>query len=132
MNFARRLRTFLIGFGIGCLLVVLFFRERLSMLTDWLPNERVLVRLQMTDAAYTPTALCLLECLELDTADVSLLKREGNVRFKHSDTQSEPKMYAVDRRFGDHLVRMTFAADDSVSTLTHAERPNAPVGCPCD
>lgn len=132
MKFARRLRSFLIGVGLGCILVVFFFHDRLNLLTDWLPNERVLVRLQMTEAAYTPEAMCRLECLGLDTADVSLLKREGNVRFKLSDTRTEPKRYRVDHRFGDHLVRMTFDADEIASTLTEVDRPNAPVACPCD
>jgi len=132
MKFARRLRSFLIGVGLGCILVAFFFYDRLNLLTDWLPNERVLVRLQMTEAAYTPESLCRLECLGLDTADVSVLKREGNVRFKFSDTQTEPKRYRVDHRFGDHLVRMTFDADEIASTLTEVDRPNAPVECACD
>lgn len=132
MTFFRRLRTFMIGVFMGLLLVVFFFNDRLNVLTDWLPGNRVLLRLQLTEAAYTPVALCQLGCLDLDTADVSLVKREGDVRFKYSDTRTEPKRYRVDHRFGDHLVRMTFDADDLSSTLTEVALPNASMDCTCE
>ncbi len=132
MTFLRRLRTFAIGLILGILLVIFFFNDRLHILTDWLPGNRVLLRLQLTEAAYTPVAMCQLHCLGLDTADVSLVKREGDVRFKYSDTRTEPKRYRVDHRFGERLVRMTFDADSVSSTLTEVDLPNAELRCTCD
>jgi hypothetical protein len=123
----------MIGMVLGLLLVFFFFHERLHLLTDWLPGNRVLLRLQLTDALFTPQALCQLECMGLDTADVRTLKHEGEVRFKYSDTHSEPMRYCVDHRFGDHLVRMTFDADSIASTLSQVEQPNLEKKeCLCD
>ncbi len=132
MGFFRRLRTYMIGFLLGVLLVMLFFRERVSLLTAWMPNERVLLRLQLTDAQIAPQALCQLNCLQLDTAEVRRTRESGKVKFAESDTRSEPKVYRLDRRIGEHLVRMSFAADDSSNTLIDVQRPHSPVDCSCD
>ncbi len=131
MGFLRRLRMFMVGIVLGLVLVVFLFNDRMDSLTGWLPNSRVLLRLQLTEAAFTPEALCLLTCHGLDTSHVRTVKYQGDVRFKYSDTHSEPKRYRVDHRFGEHLVRMTFDADSVASTLTQVERPNAPIDCAC-
>jgi hypothetical protein len=121
----------MIGFGLGCVLVFFMFNDRLTVLTAWLPNNRVLLRFQLTEAAYTDKALCQLECFDLDTADVSFMKREGDVLFRESETHVEPKVYRVEARINDRLVRMSFLADDSVSTLAEVEVPLVKVFCPC-
>lgn len=132
MTFGKRLRLFMIGALLGVLLVIFFFNDRLYLFTSWLPNNRVLLRLQMTEADYRDVALCELSCFDLDTADVSVLKREGDVRFRDSQTQADPKVYVVDSRIDDRLVRMTFIAGDSISTLSRVELPYENVDCDCD
>lgn len=131
MKFAKRLRLYLTGVLIGLILVVFFFNDRLSVLTDWMPNERVLVRLQETEARYTDGAICLLECLHIDTADVRTVKESGDVKFRLSDTHSEPMVYIVDGEIRGETFRFTFDATDSTSVLTRAARVNSVADCPC-
>ncbi len=132
MKFLRRLRLYLIGVGLGCILVVFFFRERLSVLTSWLPNERVLLRLEMTHDSTAPGAQCFIECLELDSLAFAELFVEGDVRFDLSEAQVEPKKYVVDSRYKDRLLRYTFLASDSSAILSKIEAPFIKVNCPCD
>jgi hypothetical protein len=132
MSFGRRLRLYLLGFLLGMGLVVFFFNDRLSLLTSWLPNDRVLLRLQMTEALYADSALCHLDCFSLDTADVSLVKKEGDVQFGLSETHETPMIYVVDKRINDRLVRMHFLATDSSSSLIQVEVPNDRINCDCD
>lgn len=129
MTLLRRLRTYFIGFFIGMILVAIFFNDRLHFLTDWLPENRVRMRLQATHDAYTPAAMCRLDCIGLDTSHVAVVVREGKVRFKYSDTRTEPKRYRLDYRFGENLVRMTFDAYDSTATLSQVELPNQVLQC---
>lgn len=131
MKFAKRLRLYLTGVLIGLILVVFFFNDRLSVLTDWMPNERVLVRLQETEAQYTDRAFCLLECLNIDTADVRTVKESGDVKFRLSDTHSEPMVYVVDGEIRGETFRFTFDALDSTSVLTRAARVNSAADCLC-
>lgn len=131
MKFLRRLRYYLFGFLIGCGFVVFFFQGRLSVLTSWLPGNRVLELLTLSEAHYSSEALCRLECFHLDTADVSLAKSEGDVRFKLSTTDTIPKLYVVDSESDERKVRMTFATADSIATLVDVSLPEEVVNCPC-
>lgn len=131
MKFNKRLRLYIFGVIIGCALVALFFKGRLSTFTSWLPGNRVLELLRKSEAEYTPQALCQLECLGLDTADVRTVKNQGNVRFKLSEVREDPKTYVVDKTLDAHKVRMTFTAADSVATLIAVNRPEELVDCPC-
>ncbi|MCA1762260.1 MAG: hypothetical protein ABR574_05735 [Cryomorphaceae bacterium] len=131
MKFAKRLRLYLTGVLIGLVFVVFFFNDRISVLTDWMPNKRVLVRLQQTEARYTDNATCLLECFSLDTADVRTIKKSGDVKFRLSDTHSEPLVYVVDGEIKGESYRLTFDATDSTSVLTRVARVNSVADCPC-
>ncbi len=132
MKFGRRLRLYLMGFGIGILFVIVVFNERLSLLTSWLPGQRVQDRLQQTSALFTEVSLCELECYGLDTNDVSLAKESGSVRFRLSDTHSEPKMYVLDAELEKGNFRFSFLAADSSSTLSKVERLDLITNCACD
>jgi len=131
MGFAKRFRTYMIGFFLGCVMVFFMFNDRLSMLTAWMPNNRVLLRLQLTEVLYTDEALCQLRCFDLDTADVSVVRHTGDVRFNLSETRVEPKIYVVDTRLHDRLVRMSFTASDTTSILSLVEVPLSQKGCDC-
>lgn len=132
MKFGRRLRLYIFGVLIGSLLVVFFFNDRLHILTDWLPGNRVLGLLQASEPLITDKALCQLTCFDLDTADVRMAKEKGNVRFKLSETHTEPKEYVVDINLQPEKVRMTFSIADSLATLINVALPEKAVLCNCD
>lgn len=132
MNFWKRLRLYLIGFGIGILVVIVIFNQRLSLLTSWMPGQRVQDRLLLTEALYTDRSLCQLSCLGIDTADVRTAKELGDIRFRLSETHSDPKVYVLDASIKEDKYRFTFDALDSSSVLTNAECLNRINNCSCD
>ncbi len=131
MTFARRLRAYLIGLVIGTAMVIVIFNDRLSILTDWLPGNRVLVELSKSEMVYSPKGLCELKCLELDSSHVNLAIKEGKVRFSLSETRADPRIYAIDQRIGERLIRFHFALSEPKATLVSAEAPIAKVDCGC-
>ncbi|NEN24083.1 hypothetical protein G3O08_11285 [Cryomorpha ignava] len=132
MKFGRRLRLYIFGVLMGSVLVLFFFNDRLHILTDWLPGNRVLTVLQNSEPLITDKALCQLACFDLDTADVRLAKQKGDVRFKLSETHDEPKKYVVDSNLDPGKVRMTFSIADSLATLINVALPEKAVICECD
>jgi len=131
MKFARRLRLYLMGVLLGCVLVVFFFRDRLSVLTSWLPNDRVLLRLKTTLVEVDPAAECYMHCAKLDSSDLDVLFENGDVRFNLSETHEQPLKYVVDERLNDRLVRFSFEAADSTAILRKIEFPNGDLSCDC-
>jgi hypothetical protein len=132
MKFTRRLRLYLTGFLLGCILVVFFFRERLSVLTSWLPNNRVLFRIENTMSGTSDLAQCQMSCFELDTAMLSFVFEEGDVQFGMSETHAEPKIYVIDTRYEDRLVRLSFETADSSAMLSKIEMPFEQNACDCE
>ncbi|MEM9053643.1 MAG: hypothetical protein AAGC47_16430 [Bacteroidota bacterium] len=131
MKFTRRLRLYLTGFLFGIILVIFFFGERVSVLTAWLPNNRVLQSLEDTYQGESDLAQCQINCFELDTAAISFSFDEGDVQFGMSETRSVPKMYVVDTRYEDRLIRLSFETADSLSTLVNVELPADGRACNC-
>lgn len=132
MKFIQRLKLYIFGVLIGSVLVVFFFNDRLHILTDWLPEKRVRALLQASEPLFTDQALCQLACFELDTTDVRIVKEQGNVRFKLSDTRTDPKNYVLDSHLKPGKVRMTFSIADSLATLIKVDLPEKAVLCDCD
>jgi len=116
----------------GIVVVIVIFNQRLSLLTSWMPGQRVQDRLLQTEALYTDRSLCQLGCLALDTTDVQLAKENGDVRFRLSETHGNPKVYVLDANLNDDKYRFTFNALDSSSVLTNAECLNRIKNCSCD
>ena len=131
MKFARRLKLYLIGVLMGCVLVVFFFNDRLSVLTSWLTNNRVLLRLEMTTNEISASADCMMKCAQLDTTHLEELYRDGDVNFELSQTRQDPKIYVVDIRLKDRLSRFEFAAADSTARLQNVIFPNGDLSCDC-
>ncbi len=117
MNFLQRLKRFMIGFGIGLILVYFFFSDRLDLLTSWLPNERVMERLRQTELLLPDSMLCRLNCHHLDSARVADLLIDGDVSFSTSLTRQEPKLYKVDFMQHEIPVRLSFLCTDSTSAV---------------
>src|SRR5690606_12764927 len=120
MKFTRRLKLFLIGFGIGLLMVVFFFGERSELLTNWLPNARVIDRLQASTEEISPKALCQFECYNIEKDSLKSLIGRGDINFKESLTQQNPLIYRVEiENYDQKSYGFYFSAADSSATLTH-------------
>jgi hypothetical protein len=131
MRFTKRLRLYLTGFFLGSLLVVFFFYDRLSVLTSWLPNNRVLFRIENTLGGITDHAKCQMDCFQVDTVMINYAFEEGDVQFGMSETHADPKVYVIDTRYEDRLVRLSFETADSSAMLTEVVLPFETVDCNC-
>jgi len=115
----------------GSLLVVFFFNDRLSVLTSWLPNNRVLFRVENTFSGITDHAKCQMECFQVDTVMINYAFEDGDVQFGMSETRATPQVYVVDARYEERLIRFSFETADSSATLSEVVLPFETVECDC-
>src|SRR5210317_659331 len=80
MTFKQRLPYFLIGLIIGIILVIFVFGKKDASF-DYLPNARVLKDINKKNRIYTKEAIADLAIYQLDTADVSLILKTGDIDF---------------------------------------------------
>lgn len=88
MTFARRLRIYLLGVGLGLLVVYIFFKDR--DLSGWTPQGRVLTAIDSSAVTLSERALCQLQCLEVEAANWRSIYREAKVNFNESNTKKKP------------------------------------------
>ena len=84
MTFKQRLPYFLVGLTIGIFLVIFVFGKKGASF-DYLPNARVLKDINKKERVYSNQALADLEVHQLDTAQVSLILKTGNVNFSKKE-----------------------------------------------
>lgn len=101
MKFWRRFKYYLIGFGLGLLLVYGIFGGR--DLTTWTPEGRVLQAIDSSQVSISERALCQLECNSLSFADIQWIMEDADVDFSESSTRKKPcplyHITAVDEKY---------------------------------
>lgn len=91
MNFKQRFLRYLLGFGIGCLLVFIMFPSR-----DWLgwsPEKQIMQRIRESKTTLSPLAECKLNCFGMDWTQLQSARNFGAIDFGKSDTKSMPRRY---------------------------------------
>lgn len=88
MTFWRRFRLYLLGVGLGLLLVFIFFGQR--DWTSWTPEGRVLTTIDSSAQSFSERAICQMECLELDSTDLINIQDLASVDFSESSPQKKP------------------------------------------
>jgi hypothetical protein len=78
MTFRQRLPYFLGGLGIG-ILVVIFFLGKKNTTFDYGPNSRVLKNIRVKNPIYSDKALEILNSNRIDTSQVAIILKSGNV-----------------------------------------------------
>lgn len=84
MTFKQRLPYFLVGLTIGIILVVFVFGKKGASF-DYLPNARVLKDINKKERLYSNQAMSDLATHQLDTAQVSLILKTGDVDFSKKE-----------------------------------------------
>jgi hypothetical protein len=93
MAFLKRLGYYMIGLTIGILFLTLFLKKKTSETGTsfcYFPNCRVLKELRSKPFEYSDTISQLVSKKQLDSAEIALFFREGDVNFKESDTKATP------------------------------------------
>ncbi|MDZ4823003.1 MAG: hypothetical protein SH856_06050 [Flavobacteriales bacterium] len=126
MTFKQRLLRYLIGVGIGLIIVWVMFGDREWL--GWTPKNRVLKMIRAAELTVSEKAQCQLDCMAMKDADIKKFLENASVNFSKSNPHKEPKTYLLE---GDeeNTLRMTFDTRDSVATLVDVLRVGA--SCPC-
>ena len=85
-DFLRRLVFYVIGIGIGCLLVFSIFGERATK-CSYFPNERVLDEVNHKPLIYSEISNSKLQELKLDSLQTRELIQRGRIDFGASNPQ---------------------------------------------
>lgn len=95
---ARRFLIYSIGFLFGCVLVyqTMYKNTDRDFYGGWLPDGRVLKKIDQNLDRNQESYQCILTCHELFDSDIDEVLQKGDVRFAESDTKREPKLYVVD------------------------------------
>ena len=117
MNFKQRLLRYLIGFGIGIMISLFFFGDKLHLFTSWLPSNVVKSRLVDSYWDVSPRSTCLLACIEMDVPEFKSQIVSGEVDFKGSLTEGEQKEYELVFPESDLLRSARFAVKDSSARI---------------
>jgi len=132
MNFNRRLRLFLLGVGIGSLVVwAALFRGR--TFPAWTPEGRILEALQQSPVKISPSARCMLDCNSISDQDILSVLQTADVKFDESDIHGKPVPEYVlqGKGLNGKTYKMKFKSEYPSSYLL-AVMPNKDAGSRCD
>lgn len=132
-GFWRRLRFYLIGFGLGMLMVSIMFKGRAGCK---MPGTVKMEELQAQHLQLTKHAQCRMKCRSITTADVARVLIHGSINYGKSNAQDKPcGTYAVEGKTeAGKEVRIIVADCDSISRLVTAidlglEKEEEKCGC---
>jgi len=123
MTFFQRLKRYMVGVGLGILLSIFFFQDRASLLTSWLPANRVKTAIIEMPWQQDSTLNCLLSCMETTEAAIKTAVDGGEVLFDESQVKVMPKRYVIAT---DEYNKLHMFVHDSVIVFKNYE------GCVCD
>jgi len=120
MTFWRRLRTYLIGVGLGLLIVYFIFGDR--ELNSWTPQKRILTAIDSSDITISDRAMCQLACLEMNEADWKKVQQKASVNFSESSTKKKPcPVYQLESKYLENdfkLIWKVCEKDEKVDLLS--------------
>ncbi len=88
MKFWKKLLYYLLGVGLGTIMVMFIFGDR-NIQCSYFPNDRVLYDLRKKELTIPAEIESRMQAMALDTADINRMLLSGKVHFKESDTQKD-------------------------------------------
>lgn len=114
MKIVQRFKYYGIGVLIGIGFVYALFGQRTDISCTYFPNSRVLSQLRQGSLAYSDSASCQYECLELDSAAMVGFWWYGDVDFRASEPRKQPNGHY----WIEHKERPWFMKVENQDTLT--------------
>jgi len=102
MNFFNRLKYYLVGVGLGILMVMVIFKDR--KFTSWTPQNRVLYDIKENTLVISSEMSCLFECGNVKTNEsIENFLATADVDFSASNVKNHDfREYVL--LFEDHLI----------------------------
>lgn len=106
-KFINRLKFYLIGFGLGCVMVWAIFYSGDDARSSWLPEGRVLEFIEDTELkVINKHIVCVLECNNITISDLDkTFFKNAKVNFSESSTTREPcPEYQIEGKLADERI----------------------------
>lgn len=117
MKFIHRLAYYLSGFAIGIIFLMFFFSGKKTS-CDYGMDARVKKNIRIKERQITSEAWKQFETYQIDTASISSVLANGDVKFKLSDTNLETcKEYHIEGNHDNQKIGMRFANCDSIAKV---------------
>ncbi len=121
MDLKRRFKLFGFGIVLGIIVSFFFFQDRLGVFTDWMPGERVKLRLRSTYVGNSAEVDAQIKANNWPDTLAHCFMWEGDVKLGESKTRSEPMMYVLDWSFSGQLLKAQFTVGDSTATMDRVQ-----------
>ncbi len=132
MAFLKRLKYYLIGVGLGTVMVIFMLSGRDDIQCAYFPNARVLKNISEKKLEFTEKAQCQYNCMGYTEVTMGNLLKAGDVDFGKSETKKDScNVYFVTSKFNDKKVTAYFKNCDSVATVLKFDLPVI-ASCDCD
>lgn len=130
-TFLGRLKYYLIGVGLGVIIVYFMFGNR-DFQCSYMPNARVLKDIRSKQFFYSDLATCQKDCLGLDSLDIRQLLVAGAIEFSESEPRKEPcGEYELILRLEDmREIHARIENCDSTATLLSIKEKSTDCQCP--
>ena len=128
MNFLNRLKFYLIGVGLGILMVLAIFKDR--KLTSWTPKNQVLKEISEKEKVINDNVLCCLNHFGIqDKNEIDSLLSLAEIDFKKSDVQDhDNRKYLLNiEEFHGAVIQITLSEDSVFINEVSIKQD-----CPCD
>lgn len=120
MSFWRRVRLYILGLGIGSLMVLFFFGDRGC--GGWLPANRVKTSIMESILLTSEYTDCKLQCNEFTKEKIQDLIVKGSVNFKESKTKTDPREYKINYEQDTLWFSVSTNPDEPVFILDYFEK----------
>jgi hypothetical protein len=136
MTWGRRIRLYLIGFGLGLIICwIMFFKNGNRNLSAWFPGSRVTKFIALSKKLDADSSLiCKLKCIGISLDDIRKATETGDVDFGKSNTHKEPDHeYDVKVTVKGRQMEIYFSENmrDSTARILQIYPPLQAAGCNC-
>ena len=132
MAFLKRLKFYLIGVGLGSLIVFGMFGRRNDIQCSYFPEARTLKNIGEKELLASDKASCQYTCAGFDSIVIKDLLIAGDVDFEKSETKNEGcHVYYISTELDGKNVVAYFENCDSTATLLKFDLP-VTLSCDCD
>ena len=131
MSFWRRFRLYMLGVGLGLIIVWIMFGQ--GERQSWTPEGRVLLYIDSSAQTYSERAICQLSCLQIDSSSLAEIQSFATVDFSESNTRKKPcPVYLLNSTIENKNYQLTWKVcenDEEGELLAIRLEGNR---CPCD
>ena len=130
MTFWRRFRTYLIGVGLGLLIVYVIFGDR--ELNTWTPEKRIMTTIDSSAVSISPRAICQLKCLGLEDKKWVGIQQASDINFSESNPQKKPcPVYRLENKSNEGEYTMMWEVCENEERVELLSVSKKGVGCDC-